>query len=203
MEPSSFVFIGNHFITDFVNTRINKKGVRTELLHSMVDVLQWLEQAGKRRYVSGELDELPPARQTEMFEQILAFRNLLEQTFAGLHREKLIPAAFIEHINKELVGYSGYYQFETAMPPFLITRHYTISQFPALFLEEAALFLTTMKFDNLKKCENPECILYFYDTSRNQQRRWCSMEACGNRVKVNQHYYRKKQENITLNSLNN
>lgn len=28
------------------------------------------------------------------------------------------------------------------------------------------------------------CILFFYDTTKNYSRRWCSMSACGNRMKV-------------------
>jgi predicted RNA-binding Zn ribbon-like protein len=48
----------------------------------------------------------------------------------------------------------------------------------------AANFFATSDYSAIRKCENPECILYFYDTSRNHTRRWCSMEMCGNRAKV-------------------
>ena len=33
----------------------------------------------------------------------------------------------------------------------------------------------------------------FLDKSRNQKRRWCSMSACGNRVKMARRYEREKQ----------
>lgn len=36
----------------------------------------------------------------------------------------------------------------------------------------------------LRLCANPRCGLFFYDTSRTHQRRWCSMTVCGNRHKV-------------------
>jgi predicted RNA-binding Zn ribbon-like protein len=36
----------------------------------------------------------------------------------------------------------------------------------------------------LRICCNPECGLFFYDTSRTRRRRWCSMSRCGNRHKV-------------------
>ena len=36
----------------------------------------------------------------------------------------------------------------------------------------------------LRKCANPRCGLFFYDTSRTHHRRWCSMTVCGNRHKV-------------------
>jgi predicted RNA-binding Zn ribbon-like protein len=48
----------------------------------------------------------------------------------------------------------------------------------------AANFFATADYPAIRKCENPECILFFYDTSKNHSRRWCSMELCGNRSKV-------------------
>ena len=36
----------------------------------------------------------------------------------------------------------------------------------------------------LKICPAEDCLVAFYDTSRNRSRRWCSMEVCGNRNKV-------------------
>jgi predicted RNA-binding Zn ribbon-like protein len=43
------------------------------------------------------------------------------------------------------------------------------------------------------QCEDDRgCGYLFLDTSRNQSRRWCSMESCGNRAKANRHYTRTK-----------
>jgi predicted RNA-binding Zn ribbon-like protein len=36
----------------------------------------------------------------------------------------------------------------------------------------------------LKECARPDCSLLFVDDSRAGRRRWCSMEACGNRAKT-------------------
>ena len=44
----------------------------------------------------------------------------------------------------------------------------------------------------LRKCQNPRCILYFYDTTKNHRRRWCSMAGCGNRAKVAAFYQRNR-----------
>ncbi len=37
--------------------------------------------------------------------------------------------------------------------------------------------------DHVKACENPVCGGLYVDTSRGQNRRWCSMNTCGNRAK--------------------
>jgi len=37
---------------------------------------------------------------------------------------------------------------------------------------------------NLRRCGNARCPVLFYDHSKTQRRRWCSMALCGNRSKV-------------------
>jgi predicted RNA-binding Zn ribbon-like protein len=36
----------------------------------------------------------------------------------------------------------------------------------------------------IRQCQGPTCAILFVDTSRKNDRRWCSMSACGNRAKV-------------------
>jgi predicted RNA-binding Zn ribbon-like protein len=44
--------------------------------------------------------------------------------------------------------------------------------------------------DRVRRCEGARCTLWFFDASRANRRRWCSMAICGNRAKVNA--YRKR-----------
>lgn len=44
----------------------------------------------------------------------------------------------------------------------------------------------------LRQCAGPNCRLLFLDTSRPGNRRWCSMQRCGNRHKVNSHRGRRE-----------
>jgi predicted RNA-binding Zn ribbon-like protein len=50
--------------------------------------------------------------------------------------------------------------------------------------EAAADLLCHADLSLVRKCENPACVRYFYDVSKNHARRWCSMAVCGNRMKV-------------------
>jgi predicted RNA-binding Zn ribbon-like protein len=36
----------------------------------------------------------------------------------------------------------------------------------------------------IRRCEHPECVLWYFDASRSGTRRWCSMTICGNRAKA-------------------
>lgn len=94
--------------------------------------------------------------------------------------------------NEALKRHPGCLQVRSEGATFRTERVYTLEHLPGLFWEEAALFLQSLEPGKLKRCENPACILYFYDNSRNQSRRWCSMAGCGNRIKVGLHYKRKK-----------
>jgi predicted RNA-binding Zn ribbon-like protein len=46
----------------------------------------------------------------------------------------------------------------------------------------------------IRRCEGVNCAIPFVDTSRPGNRRWCSMERCGNRAKVAAHRRRHRRE---------
>ncbi|MFI6682347.1 CGNR zinc finger domain-containing protein [Streptomyces sp. NPDC050485] len=48
--------------------------------------------------------------------------------------------------------------------------------------------------DRIRRCAGQDCVLHFYDTSKNGTRRWCSMAGCGNRAKASRHYARHKRD---------
>ncbi len=50
---------------------------------------------------------------------------------------------------------------------------------------EAAADLLSRRDPHLvRRCGNPDCVLYFYDATRNHRRQWCAMATCGNLMKV-------------------
>lgn len=188
-----FVFVGNDLAVDFVNTRIGVRGARVELLNGLEDVAAWLERAGKTASLTGGgIDGLTAGERRDVFARIMALRDRLEAAFSSVTQGGGVPGEFLDFLNGRLAEASGHDQVVARGAALAVERRYAAANLHALFCEEAARFIASMEPDRLKKCENPSCILYFYDTSRNRQRRWCSMEACGNRVKVNRHYHRSK-----------
>lgn len=45
----------------------------------------------------------------------------------------------------------------------------------------------------IRECSAPDCALLFVDASRPGHRRWCSTEACGNRVRTKAYRRRRKE----------
>jgi predicted RNA-binding Zn ribbon-like protein len=55
-----------------------------------------------------------------------------------------------------------------------------------------AQLFTTADRDRVRKCDR--CVLLFQDTSKKGTRRWCSMQLCGNRLKVAAYAARKRRQ---------
>jgi predicted RNA-binding Zn ribbon-like protein len=56
----------------------------------------------------------------------------------------------------------------------------------AMAREAVALFDEEQR-ERVRECAADDCGLVFYDESRSNNRRWCSMKRCGNRAKVRTH----------------
>jgi predicted RNA-binding Zn ribbon-like protein len=46
----------------------------------------------------------------------------------------------------------------------------------------------------LRPCANDECARFLIDRSKSNSARWCSMAACGNKLKARRHYRRARAE---------
>lgn len=195
-EARPFLFLGNALWLDFVNTEIVADGTRADLLKSGGDVWAWLTQAGALNEGDG-LSEADGERLLRRARELRAFlRNMAAQMAQGAP----VSEGAVEAINDLLRLRRGRTQLfrdgdawrkefraedtggDTALVP--------IAQSAADLLSEGDWRL-------IRRCEHPKCILYFYDTSKNHKRRWCSMAGCGNRVKAAHHRRsRHKEENM-------
>jgi predicted RNA-binding Zn ribbon-like protein len=61
-------------------------------------------------------------------------------------------------------------------------------------LWSAADLLTRNEALPIRRCANDKCLWLFIDQSKAGTRRWCDMNACGNRAKSRRHYLRTKQQ---------
>jgi predicted RNA-binding Zn ribbon-like protein len=64
---------------------------------------------------------------------------------------------------------------------------------PAVMAAVSLLDLLDQAPHRIRQCQHGACVLWFYDTTRNEGRRWCSMAVCGNRAKAHRHYDRVKK----------
>src|ERR1700747_509407 len=120
-------------------------------------------------------------RQADQLGQALrfAFSAMLE----GVH----VSPDRVESINHILSITEGYDQLQWKGAGWKLgfhARHDRLEWLLAAIARSAAELLAEGAESGLRRCDNPNCRLMFYDDSRTHRRRWCSMSSCGNRSKV-------------------
>jgi predicted RNA-binding Zn ribbon-like protein len=64
-------------------------------------------------------------------------------------------------------------------------------------VRSAGDLLTSEDLGRVRECAREGCDWLFVDKSKNQSRRWCSMNTCGSRVKARRYYHRRKESEHT------
>lgn len=194
LNTKKFLFVGDNLFLDFVNTKIQRNGKPFDLLENFKDFLAWSVAVGLINKTQAE-NFLSDKGQVKQFAEIIDFRDLLGEIAETILAEKTINQKFIEDINEKLKLQNGWIEIKNDKKGFrkiLRKRYENPVQILSNIAESVADFLAENNLDNLRKCESENCILYFYDTTKNHSRRWCSMKSCGNRAKANAFYSRKK-----------
>jgi predicted RNA-binding Zn ribbon-like protein len=192
-----FLFVGNQTCLDFINTDLVINGQPTDLLTSYQDLITWFVQVGllkeasaKPRRSEGEGRGAETLKEAKVFRTTM--RNMAERLAAG----KPVPQAALDAINRLLRHRVGHPQISRLGDSFertYETRSDNGQNLLALLAEGASDLLCHGDLKLVKKCQNPSCVLFFYDTTKNHARRWCSMSLCGNRRKVAAHYHRHRK----------
>jgi len=198
VRPIPFLFLGNHPCLDFINTQIVLEGQPVDLLTSFSDLIRWLGQAKLlaespqqiQRHWGGE------AKGKQLLDQARAFRAMLREMVKQIASGKRVPQEAVEAINAQLQSRVGYPQVISHGKQFervFRAESQDHRRLIGLLAETASDLLCTCDLALIKKCQNPACILFFYDTTKNHARHWCSMSLCGNRSKVAAHYRRHRR----------
>lgn len=185
--PSEPYVLADDPVLDMLNTLATIDGVPWDFWQTDVDVerwlvrLRWAEEGGVPGFEAGTL--LDAARQLrEVIRELVMLRK---------DNQPGNPAGLNSFLRKavshpQLVWpASGAPQLERQR------KQQTAEQFLSPIAEAAANLLVTGDFNLIRRCEHPECILWFYDRTKAHKRRWCSMALCGNRHKVAEFRKRK------------
>ncbi len=189
-EKTEFLFLGGHPCLDFLNTRPLVKGRNVELLASLEDFLRWLTRAGRidARAAADALRKWNDGPEgPRIAERARAFRETLRHMADGLVKSRGVSTEGLAAINFILAENDGNLRLERQGDGFR-TRFAARPTSPIILLgsvaEAAADLLSRAELHLLRRCGNPDCVLFFYDTTRNHRRQWCAMGTCGNLMKV-------------------
>jgi predicted RNA-binding Zn ribbon-like protein len=177
--PAPF-FIADHPVLDFLNTVAVLNGGSHDFLGSDSDVCAWLEQAGIQPGAAPP--KLPPGV------LLKSARHLREMVRVLIEKKKSGARLDLKPFNALLAQSKSWLQLDPDASGGLTLQRYgeagTAAQYLSSLSESAAELLASGDFELIRKCEDPTCVLWFYDRTKSHRRRWCSMAACGNRNKV-------------------
>lgn len=193
-----FLFVANHLALDFINTRPVQNGEATELLSDFAALLRWFEAAelinrGEAAKLQQRWRESSQAGRTLKLARELRERLRNEvfawQAGAAIGRRTIdeLNRLTAKHpmrnrLKKTQTGVARERWFETEEPEDLLGP----------IADSAARLFAEISRDRVRKCGG--CVLLFYDTSKKGTRRWCSMQLCGNRLKVAAYAARHRKE---------
>jgi len=192
-----FLFVGNQLALDFLNTCPVQNGKPQELLSDVNTLLRWFRAAellsdGEFTNLQKQWDNSPRARRT--MEELLGLREKLRKEVLAWEAGGKLHRATIEHLNGLLAVHPMLERIiDTDNSPRmdLSFRVREPEDLLAPLAHSAAKLFTDADRNRVRKCG--ECVLHFLDTSKKGTRRWCSMQLCGNRLKVAA--YARRQRN--------
>jgi predicted RNA-binding Zn ribbon-like protein len=195
-----YLFIANHPCLDFVNTELVLQGTLTDLLETFEDLLAWLVESRQLRKqdAEGVSRQLTPDEKADVLEQAKTFRATMRSLAQHIVSGSGVPKSAVASINKLLWPCAGFRELVSTGSDTFQQVFVPSADGKDALLASLAVFasdlLCSADLRLIKKCKNPACVLYFYDTTKNHARSWCSMQLCGNRDKVAAYFKRKRKK---------
>ena len=197
-----FLFVGNQIALDFVNTRPVINGEPTELLPDITSLLLWFRSAGilNERDAGRLMGEWRTSRQTlQALDDFRRFREVLRTDILRWEQGLPIRRSTIELLNGLMSEHPMLDRIGCKDGKPEIVHWFALNQPEDLFApiaHAAAELFSQADQSRVRKCE--VCVLHFLDTSKKGSRRWCSMQFCGNRLKVAAYTERQRQRKPKL-----
>ncbi len=193
-----FLFVGNQLALDFLNTKPILESKPQELLTNAAALERWMIASGivtsqKNRAL---LRAWRDSRQAQVFVQrLIAFRERLRIAVLRLEAGSLPGDAFLAEMDMLLKDHPQRTRFRRESSK-LVLEVFFEPRKPedvwAPIVAATAELLTELEPSRIRQCESESCIVHFYDTSKKGSRRWCSMNICGNRLKVAAYQRRRR-----------
>ncbi len=199
---SNLDLVGGRLCLDFANTVSTRSEVlHREYLTNYNDLVSWSSQAGILAEEEAEALQGWAVSHSDLaasvLERAIAQRELIYQIFAAVADGRRPRQGALESLNVAIR--KAFSRLEISPGADGFRWMWTVEgDDPERMLwpivRSAAELLTSEDLGRVRACARDGCDWLFVDLSKNQSRRWCSMEMCGSRVKSQRYYYRKKAE---------
>lgn len=189
---------GGILCLDFTNTLYGHGNPIHEYLMDYRDVVLWSRHVGildtnRTESLLSEWEQ-SPARFEAVFRQTIQLREMLYRIFASLAHDESPQKDDLKQLHQTWLENEAHSQLVQTESGFVMgwEEEKNIDSMLWPITRSAVELLTSEELQRVKQCGR--CDWLFIDRSRNRSRRWCSMDACGNRIKMARRYEREKQE---------
>jgi predicted RNA-binding Zn ribbon-like protein len=169
-----FRYVSGRWCLDFVGTRKYRGSSKTEeLLTTPQRLSDWALQAGLvDAVIEITDDELAAA---------IALREASYRIVTARLEQGRPQVADVDLLNER----ASQPQLTPRLhPDGSVSRECTASQLLARLAADLLDLLAGPDIEKVKHCSHPNCTRLYIDASRGQNRHWCGMSTCGNKVKV-------------------
>lgn len=191
-----FLFVANRPILDFLNTRLVLPEGPKELLPDFQALERWLIASGMANSprLKAALRRLGHSAEAAPFlKELIAFRERLREAVLRIESGSVPAEDFIKEVNARLLQYPSRTSLRRRGKTLIREKLFspqTLADFWAPIIDSVADLLAEKETSRIRKCES--CVVHFFDTSKKGSRRWCSMNICGNKLKVAAYQRRKR-----------
>jgi predicted RNA-binding Zn ribbon-like protein len=183
-----FLFLGNYLALDFLNTHPVQNGEPVELLTDFDALLRWFQAAdllSSRQATSLRQQWGESARAQQVVEAMRELRERLRKEVLSTERGGTVHRVAIDELNHLMAEHPMLTRLKASRSASATELWFDPREPEDLFAplaHSAATLFADVDRSRVRKCG--QCVLHFYDTSKKGTRRWCSMQLCGNRLKV-------------------
>lgn len=191
-------FVGGIMCLDFANTVNSRHELEHDYLASYSDLVNW---AGKATILSpkqvknlNQRAQLEAEKANVAVEKARDVRETIYRAFSAIASRSnpkeedlgVLTRLYEEAIgNGRLVKVDDHFEFEWEPDK-------TFDALLWCIVSSAEKLLSVKEISQVKEC--PGCGWLFLDISKNQSRRWCSMNTCGARDKMRRYHGRLKEK---------
>lgn len=191
--------LGGRLCLDFANTADwHATDHPTEWLTSYSDLVAWSRHAGVLTEAEAQDLTCAAARRPEeaacTLGKAIVLREAIYRVFAAVAARRPVDAQDLAVLNAAL-GRASARAHVVSIGDGFAWEWTGEGEFDRMLwpvARSAAELLTSDDLKRVRECPGDGCGWLFVDTSRNQSRKWCSMDSCGNRAKARRHYERTR-----------
>ena len=198
-----FLFVANRPILDLLNTKPVLADGPTELLPDVRALERWMIASGMVTSAKAKTTLRSwrnSAEANAFLKQLIAFRERLREAVLRMESGSLPADAFLAEVNSRLVQHPLPVLIHKRDGKVVRERSFELHRPADLWapiMDATADLLVETEWPRLRRCES--CVVHFFDTSKKGSRRWCSMNICGNKLKVAAYQKRKRIGDESMN----